>query len=168
MRLFSLALFLAVALQGCAGGAIGPTSGSPVSSALRMGGDSYLMMASAVTPITKNCPKSKYAFCIAVSSSTTGPYIEWSACNGSNCPPSYDLALNNAFYKKTGVPLKPNKLGWTYAPEPGNPTYIYINEKNRPIKPSHGKVKIVGKTQACLASNPSDCSGWITYGIIFV
>jgi len=157
---------LIAALQGCAGTVLPRGSDVPGGQSATKHA-SYVLAVVAVNPVTKNCPRTKYQFCIAVSASNTGPYIEWSACNGSDCPPSQAIAPNNAFYTKKGLPLKPNRLVWNSSGG-ANPSYIYIDEKKKPYPSSHGHVRLVGQTQACYVSDPSDCSAWVTYGIMFL
>ena len=168
------ALALFALLAGCAGstgGPVPPANGSGLNAMQRgsspMRPSSYTMQVNPTYPVTKNCPSAKYAFCIAVSSQSPGPYFNWSACNGSSCPSIYEMSANTAFYSKSGKEISYHKISWYQRPGPGNPDYVYIYEGKHPYKVSNGHVKIVGKTQACYYYYPSECSSWITFGIMF-
>jgi hypothetical protein len=123
------------------------------------------MKLSAVSPLKgKNpCPSSKYLFCADITASSSGPYIEWSACtSGGSCPPTYDLNAQGVITTTKGKSTKDLSSSWS--PSPGNPTYGYITEV-KPQKASK-KVKFIDATSACYANYPSICSNTYDVGLI--
>ena len=163
----STALAASLVLSACSGGS-GSSSAIP-GGATAMGHHVAQMHLTAVSPDRKSknpCPSSKYYFCTDVSPSSSGPYVQWAACtSGGSCPPTYDLVASNAFFTKSGKPVKAKKLSSTWYPSPGNPTYEYITDVS--YGSSNGKVKVVGETAACYYYYPSICSSTFTYGVMF-
>lgn len=162
----STALAASLVLSACSGGS-GSSSAIPGGSgSTAMGHHVSQMHVTAVNPDHKNpCPSSKYLFCTTVSPSSSGPYVQWSACTSSSCPPTYDLVATNDFITKSGKPVKAKKLSSTWYPSPGNPTYEYITDVS--YGSSHGKVKVIGQTAACYYYYPSVCSYSYNYGVMF-
>lgn len=96
----------------------------------------------------------QYSFCFYVMKGNSGPYVE-----SSSSVPLYNVAtiLKNKNEKVD------KKFDTYFYPDPGNPTYQYIDYKGRaPKKPQ--KVKFTDVY--CIGFNPSDCtngSGPILY-----
>jgi hypothetical protein len=151
----SAALATGLALSACSGGA-GSSSAVPSSGAQavvsRSDGHSLVTrLMPGVKPLISGCNYSVYAFCFYVTPENDGPYVETSAGSG------YEL-YNHAWIvrnkNKTG---KIDKKFHTYfSPDPGNPTYQYINDEDRNPK-KVGPVKFTD--YYCIGFTASACSG---------
>ena len=158
-------LAAAFLLSACSGSGIGSAvpGGSTASS---MGHKQSQMKLSMVGHNSLSCPYSKYIFCMAVTASSSGPYMQWSACTTYSCPSYYDLVATGALFKVKGKPIKTKKVSVAFDPSPGNPTYGYITEHKKQ-KPNSKKVKAYMATSACYYNFPSICSSTYNAGIFW-
>jgi hypothetical protein len=161
----SAALIAGLALSACSNGAGSSSSLPSASLPSSLGGHTAITfkshghevtvrLAAGVRPLTLNCP-TVYAFCFYVTPGNPGPYVETSTA------PSYQLENDGwiiANSNRKGVVDK--KFDDYFNPDPGNPTYQYIDYSGRtPHKP--GVVKYTD--YYCIGFAPStDCNG--TYG----
>ena len=107
-----------------------------------------------VRPNTLSCNYSVYAFCFYVTPGNPGPYVETS-CGSCQL---YNGAWIVSNKSKTGKPDK--KFSTYFSPDPGNPTYQYINYTGRsPKKPTVVKFT----DYYCIGFSPSACTGNSTY-----
>ncbi|HEX3368527.1 MAG TPA: hypothetical protein VHS56_03045 [Candidatus Cybelea sp.] len=157
----SAALAAGLALSACSSGA-GSSSTLPSSGAqaLAMGRSGAHGLVTRPMPGVKqltgsSCNYSVYAFCIEVTPGNSGPYIETSAGSG------YELYNNAWIVKNKSKKGKIDKKFDTYFyPDPGNPTYQYIDYTGKNPKKS-GIVKYTD--YYCIGFAPSTCSGTSSY-----
>ncbi len=148
------ALASGVALSACSSGAGSspavPSSGSQTVTMGRYHGHEYkIRLMPGVKPATIGCDYSVYAFCFYVEKGNPGPYVETSAGTG------YEL-YNNAWITKNKTGAIDKKFHTYFYPDPGNPTYQYINYKGKAAK----KAQAVKYTDFyCIGFSPSDCTG---------
>jgi hypothetical protein len=95
-----------------------------------------------------SCP-SEYVFCIAVTPGNPGPYVSTSAGSG------YQL-YNTAYIENAKTGKIDKKFKTYFDPDPGNPTYQYINYKGKSPK-KDGNVKF--SDYYCIGFSPSQCTG---------
>jgi hypothetical protein len=153
----SAALATGLAVSGCSGNT-GSSSTLPSSGAqsLAMGrsGDHGLVtrpMPGVKTLTGPSCNTSVYVFCIVVTPGNPGPYVETSTS------PSYELYNDAYIVKNKNKKGKVDKKFDTYfSPDPGNPTYQYIDYTGKnPKKPTPVKYT----DYYCIATAPSVCTG---------
>ena len=150
----SAALALGLALSACSGGT-GSSSALPSSGAQGLvGGSAGHGLATRLMPGVKEltgpaCDYSVYAFCFYVTPGNPGPYVETSA--GSK----YEL-YNAAWIDKNKNNKLDKKFSTYFSPDPGNPTYQYINYTGKAPKKA-GPVKFTD--YYCISETPSGCSG---------
>ena len=103
-----------------------------------------------------SCNSSVYVFCIEVVPGNPGPYVESSTGSG------YELYNNAYIVKNKNKKGKVDKKFDTYFyPDPGNPTYQYIDYKGKAPKAA-GPVKFTD--YYCIGFTPSACpSGTYTF-----
>jgi hypothetical protein len=159
-------LTAAILLSACSGGGVGSSSVPGGGSATSMGHKQQMMKVTMVGHNSLTCPYSKYLFCIGVTPSNSGPYVQWSACTTYSCPSYYDLVAVGALTKVKGKAIKSKKVEQSWSPSPGNPTYQYIVEHKKQ-KANSKKVKAVDATSACYYYFPSVCSYTYYIGIFW-
>jgi hypothetical protein len=93
---------------------------------------------------TSDCP-SPYVFCIEVVPGNSGPYVESSSTT--------DL-YNAAYITRASTGKIDKKFKTYFSPDPGNPTYQYIDYKGKAPK-KLGKVKF--SDYYCIGFSPSAC-----------
>jgi hypothetical protein len=162
----SAALVAGLALSGCSSGAGSsssalPSSALPSSSLLSSSGHTVAMGKShghtytvrlmpGVKPATIGCDYSVYAFCFYIVPGDPGPYVE------SETAPSYQLENDGWIVAKNPSKLD-KKFDDYFYPDPGNPTYQYIDYSGKAPK-KDGKVKFTD--YYCIGFAPStDCNG---------
>lgn len=159
----STALAAGLLLSACSSGGSGSLPGSSQVAAPMGHHGARMIKLIAFNPDTK-CPKKKYYLCVDISSSSSGPYVQFSECTSpSSCPPTYDLVASATITTVKGKSAK-KKLSDTWSPSPGNPTYQYITEL-KPQKASK-KPKFIDAVQACYYYYPSDCGSTYDVGLI--
>ncbi len=149
----SAALVAGLALSGCSGSS---TSAPALSSAASSSATQAVVAVHGHQMTVRPMPGvkilsgpecgSQYSFCFYVMKGNSGPYVE-----SSSSVPLYNVAsiLKN---KNSKVD---KKFDTYFYPDPGNPTYQYIDYKGRaPKKPQ--KVKFTDVY--CIGFNPSECS----------
>ena len=104
-----------------------------------------------VKPLTIGCDYSVYAFCFYVTPGDAGPYVETSAGSG------YELYNDGWIVKNKSKSGKTDKKFDDYFyPDPGNPTYQYIDYKGKNPK----KATTVKFTDYyCIGFAASSCTG---------
>ncbi len=148
----SAALALGLALSACSSGAGSssavPSSGAQASATGAHGLVTHLMPG--VKPMI-SCDYSVYAFCFYVTPGDAGPYVETSAGSG------YELYNDGWIVKNKSKSGKTDKKFDTYFyPDPGNPTYQYIDYKGKnPKKPTAVKFT----DYYCIGFSASSCTG---------
>ena len=148
----SAALAFGLALSACSS-STGPSSAVPsAGTQSQMGHNGHGLVTRlmpGVKEMTIGCDYSEYSFCFYVTPGNPGPYVSTSAGSGEE--------LYNAAYIVKNKKGKIDKKFDTYFyPDPGNPTYQYINYKGKsPKKP--GKVKFTDFY--CIGFSPSSCGG---------
>jgi hypothetical protein len=104
-------------------------------------------MPGVKTLATGDCP-SIYVFCIEVVPGNPGPYVQTSG--GTSV-----LLYNNAYIERALTGKIDKKFHTYFDPNPGNPTYQYIDFKGKGPKKSTGKVKF--SDYYCIGFSPSQC-----------
>ncbi len=153
----SAALVTGLALSACSGNAGSssavPSSGTQAQGMGRSGAHGLVTRPMpGITHLTiPGCNYSVYAFCIYVTPGDPGPYIETSAGSG------YELYNNAWIVKNKNKKGKVDKKFQTYfSPDPGNPTYQYINYTGKnPAQPTSVKYT----DYYCIGFTPSACTG---------
>jgi len=109
------------------------------------------------------CPEGPWYACVDISPGGSGPYVKWSACDGSKCSSQYDLVPTDIIDStKSGLEAKNLRSTWT--PKEGNPTEQQISEI-KPVKKSK-HVQFVDITYACYVHDPKSCSSTYEVGLI--
>ncbi|MGB8907428.1 MAG: hypothetical protein WCC84_01635 [Candidatus Cybelea sp.] len=158
----SAALAAGLALSACSSGG-GSSSALPSSSLTSSSGHTVAMGKShghaytvrlmpGVKPLITGCDYSVYAFCFYITPGNPGPYVETSTA------PSYQLENDGWIVKNTNARGKIDKKFDDYFyPDPGNPTYQYIDYSGRTPHRA-GPVKFTDFY--CIGFAPStDCNG---------
>jgi hypothetical protein len=110
----------------------------------------------------KKCPPPWYA-CVYMTPDSSGPYVKFSACSGSQCMSQYDLVPTDSIISiKSGTATKRLRSKWS--PNPGNPTSQRITEV-KTQKPSKG-VKFVDSVSVWFYNYPSSCTASYEIGLI--
>ena len=151
----SAALVFGLALSACStntgSSSAMPSSGTQASSAIDGHGVAIHLMPGVKPLAGISCDYSVYAFCFYVTPGNPGPYVETSA--GS----AYELYNNAYIVKNKSKKGKVDKKFHTYfKPDPGNPTYQYIDYKGKSPK-APGQVKFTD--YYCIGFSPSACTG---------
>jgi hypothetical protein len=152
------ALSCGLALSACSSGAgssstVPLTGGGQAVSQGRSHGHSYTVrIMPGVKRLVSGCDYSTYAFCIEIVAGNAGPYVETSTA------PSYQLENDGWIVKNSSKKGKIDKKFDDYFyPDPGNPTYQYIDYKGKAPKKG-GTVKYTD--YYCIGFAPStDCNG---------
>ena len=151
----SAALAFGLALSACSSSTgTSPSLASPSTSqdmvTVKAGGHDVVtrLMPGVKRMATSTCP-SIYVFCISVTAGNAGPYVQTSAGSG------YEL-YNDGWITRAKTGKIDKKFKDYFSPDPGNPTYQYIDFKGKAPK----------KTQAvrysdyyCIGFSPSSCTG---------
>jgi hypothetical protein len=156
----SAALAAGLALSACSSGA---GSSSAVPSSLTSSGAHTVAMgqshgrhfevrlAPGVRQDTIDCNYSEFNFCFYVTPGNPGPYVESSTGQGYELyNHAYFIALKNTKDKKD------RKFKNYFYPDPGNPTYQYINYKGRAPKKD---TPVKWTDFYCIGFAPGDCTG---------
>ncbi|MGA8574161.1 MAG: hypothetical protein WB609_00540 [Candidatus Cybelea sp.] len=167
----STALAASLMLSACSGGAGGGAGASAIpsggGSTQSMGHHKITPHAVAVHPARRSpCPSSIFAACFALSTSSSGPYVEWSACFSTySCPPTYALESFATITKtRTGGPVGRGQIaGQAWYPDPGNPTFQYIAAGRRYV--AHTRARFTDATGVYYYYYPSAGTFYATFGI---
>ncbi len=158
----SAALAAGLAVSACSSGA-GSSSSLPSSSLPSSGGHTVAMGKShghtytvklmpGVKPLITGCDTSVYAFCFYIIPGNPGPYVE------TTTAPSLQLENDGWIIANANVRQRiDRKFDDYFYPDPGNPTYQYINFSGRTPRRA-GPVKFTD--YYCIGIAPStDCNG---------
>jgi len=152
--LFAGALAFGVAVAACSGSS-GSSSALPSSAAqalVRIGSDGrgpVTRLLPGHKQVVTGCNYTVYAFCFYVTKGDPGPYVETEAGGSAQL-------YNNAYITSNKTGKLDKKFTTYFSPDPGNPTYQYINYTGRNPKKS-GPVKYTD--YYCIGFSPSECSG---------
>ncbi len=126
-----------------------PSSGGKLLVVPRSHGRPMIRLMPGVKSLVTGCDYSVYAFCFYVTPGNPGPYIETSAGSSNE--------LYNAAYIVKNKSGKIDKKFSTYfSPDPGNPTYQYIDYTGKdPKKPTAVKYT----DYYCIGFSSSACTG---------
>jgi hypothetical protein len=147
----SAALAAGLALSACSSGA-GPSTPASALAPTTVRSDGHGLVTRlmpGVKQMVSGCEYSVYAFCFYVIPGDDGPYVETEAGQG------YELYNNAWIVKNSNKKGKTDKKFHTYFyPDPGNPTYQYIDYKGKAPK-APGPVKFTD--YYCIGFTPSAC-----------
>ncbi len=149
----SAALACGLALSACSSGTNSssslPSSDGQAQAVTRINGHELVtrLMPGVKRLAGPSCP-SEYVFCIVVTPGNAGPYVSTSAGSG--------YELYNAAYIENKKGKIDKKFSTYFDPDPGNPTYQYIDFKGKGPK-NPGNVKF--SDFYCIGFSPSQCTG---------
>jgi len=157
---FLAAAALAVVLPSCSSGANSPAVSS-IPGATSIAPQAVEIQITVLHKAAK-CSEPLYA-CVDITAGGSGPYVEWSACDGKQCSSKYDLVPHDVLVsRKTGLKAKHLRSAWS--PKTGNPTEQQITE-TKPIKASR-EPQYDDITYACYVHQPKSCSLDYEIGLI--
>ncbi len=150
----SAALAFGLALSACSSDAGSssavPSSGTQGSPMVQSHHGLVTRLMPGVKPLI-SCDYSEYSFCFYVTPGDAGPYVESSAGSGYEL---YNEAWITKSKSKTGKTDK--KFDTYFYPDPGNPTYQYIDYKGKNPKKDTA-VKFTD--YYCIGFAASSCNG---------